>query len=221
MSTTDKEKDPRTVTLKGVRLSFTEGIKEKRKTSDEPDAKPRHNFNVILETGSKHDAENRAKVVAALKAAGLQAWKNENAYKDIAEDNPKRVTFKKGEKFKNRDGKIYEGYEGHYAFSVSGPGGGQRRPILRDKYKRPVDEKDISDVFYSGSYADVIVSFFGTDKGSRGIFASCELIRSHQQGEAMAGGYHFSDDDLDDLEDFGDDGLDGPSTASSDLDDLL
>lgn len=203
MSATDK--DPRTVTLKGVRLSFTDGIKEKRKTSDEPGALPRHNFNIILETGSKHQAENLAKVSAALKAAGEKQWKNENAYKDIAEDNPKRVCFKKGEKFKNKEGKIYEGYEGNYASGVSGPGGGQKRPVLRDKYKRPVEEKDISDVFYSGSYADVIVSFFGTDKGSRGIFASCELVRSHQMGEAMAGGYHFNEEDLSDLDDFDDD----------------
>lgn len=201
---TIKEKDPRTVTLKKVRLSFTDGIKEKQRTSDEPDAKEKFNFNIILEAGTKYDKENQAKVTAALEAAGEKAWKQPDAHVTIFEDNPKRVTYKEGKRFKNKEGKVYAGYEGNHAFSVSGPGGGQRRPILKDKYKRDVEEKDILDVFYGGTYADVIVSFYGTDKGSRGIFATCELVRSHQEGERMGGGYAFSEDDLDELDDFGD-----------------
>lgn len=199
------DNDPRTVTLKRVRLSFTQGIKDKRKTSDAADAKERHNFNIIEETGGKFSEQNRERILAALAAAGEKAWKDPDAYKKIAEDNPKRVTYKKGERFKSKEGKVYAGYEGNFGMSVSGPGGGQRRPKLLDRHKRPVDEADIMDVFYSGTYADVIVSFYGTDKGSRGIFATCELIRSHQEGEAMGGGYVFSDDDLDELEDLEDD----------------
>lgn len=201
-----KPKDPRTVTLKGVRFSFTDGIKDKKKTSDSPDAVPKHSWNIINETSGKYYAENNAKIVAALKAAGEKQWKNENAYKDIAEDNPKRVTFKKGEKFKNKEGKVYAGYEGHYAFGCSGPGGGQRRPIMKDKYKRPVEEKDILEVFYGGTYGDIIVSFYGTDKGSRGIFATGELIRSHQTGERMGGGYVFDEADLGEMDDMDDEG---------------
>lgn len=217
------EKDPRTVTLKRVRLSFTQGIKDKRKTSDAADAKERHNFNIIEETGGKYSEENRKKVAAAIRAAGDKVWKNPDAYKEIQEDNPKRVTWKKGEKFKSKEGKVYAGYEGNMAFSVSGPNGGQKRPILKDRHKRDVEEKDIMDVFYSGTYADVIVSFYGTDKGSRGIFATCELVRSHQEGEAMGGGYFFDEDDLDELDDLddGDDGLDDLVSSGGDTDDLL
>lgn len=218
-----KERDPRTVTLKGVRLSFTDGIKEKQRTSDEPDAKEKYNFNIINVAGTKHYDDNNAKIIGALKAAGEKAWKNPDAYKDIAEDNPKRVTFKKGERFKNKEGKVYAGYDGNYAFSVSGPNGGQRRPVLKDRHKRDVEEKDIEDVFYGGTFADVIVSFFGTEKGSRGIFATCELVRSLQEGERMGGGYRVTDDDLDELDDMEDDidDLVEPSKPSAPVDDLL
>lgn len=214
MAIEDKS-DGRTVQLKRVRLSFTDSLLEKKKTSDDPNAKPKHGLNVINESSGPHFKANQDKIIAALKKAGEKEWKNPDAYKDIAEDNPKRVCFKKGEKFKNKENKVYAGYEGNFAFSASGPSAGQKRPKLLDRHKRPVEEKDILDVFYGGCYADVIVSFFGTDKGSRGIFASVEAIRSHQEGERMGGGIYVDADDFDDMED--DDSFDGgPSSKPAD-----
>lgn len=233
----DKDKDPRTVKLKGVRLSFTDALTEKKATSSENPDRKTHHLNIIIETTgpmAKYAEANKAAVIAALKAAGEAKWKNATAYKDIQEDAPKRVCFRKGDRFKNQEGQIYAGYEGNYAFSCTGPGGGQRRPRLIDRYKRLVLPKgetppastkleirhievgEIDNIFYSGCYADVTVSFYGTDKGSRGIFATIEMIRSHQQGERMAGGYNFDDSDLDDLDDFddGDDDFDSPSESS-------
>jgi len=229
MSTQDK--DPRTQTLKGVILSFTDGIKEKRLPRNaEPGTKEKHNFNIIVPSGTPHTEENLRRIGIALKAAGEKQWKDPDAYRKIAEDNPKRVTFKKGERFKNKEGQIYAGYEGHHAFAVSGPGGGERRPKLLDRYKRKLreqadaaeikdgrvfEEGQILDIFYSGTRADVIVSFYGTDKGSRGVFATAEVVRSHQEGERMAGGYVFDESDMDEFEDFGDDGLDEISASET------
>lgn len=214
--------DPRTVVLKRVRGSFMDGLVEKQKTSDEPGAKEKFNWNFINEASSPTFAANNAKILEAIRAAGEKQWKNPDAWRDIQEEAPKRVTFRKGERFKNREGQVYAGYEGNTAFSVTGPNGGQKRPRLLDRHKRPVEEKDIADVFYGGSYVDAIVSFYGTDKGSRGIFATCELIRSHQEGEPMAGGYRFDESDLDELDDFEGDGMGAPSAApASDLDGLL
>ena len=216
------EQDERTVTLKGVRLSFTDAIPEKKKSSDSEDAKPKHGLNAIIETTgpyAKYADENKAKCIKALRAAGKAKWKKEEMYKVIQEDAPKRVCFRKGEKFRNKDGVTYTGYEGNFAMSLSGPNGGQRRPRLIDRRKRiligpgdsiPSQTKQeivnisidqIADIFYSGTYADIKVSFFGTEKGSNGIFATCELIRSYQEGERMAGGYNYSDDDLDEMDD--------------------
>lgn len=243
MATDAKERDARTVTLKGVNLSFTDGIKEKKKTSKEDDAKPKYNFNIINHPDGKNYDENHRKIFAALKAAGLKQWKQEDAHKTIAEDNPKRVCVKKARKFKNAEGKIYAGYDHDGdAFSVTGPGGGQRRPTLLDRHKRKLreqakpedaaagrcfEESDILEVFYGGTKGDVIVSFYGTDKGSRGIFCSCELVRSHQEGERIGGGFYLTDDDLDELDDLEDDGLEdelddgGSKSSDDDLDGLL
>lgn len=216
---TEKTTDGRTVQLKRVRLSFTKRLKTKGKTSDQAE-KETHGLNIILEANSPHFKDNYNKCILALKAAGEKAFKNPDAYKDIAEDAPKRVCFRKGEKFKNKEGKVYAGYEGNYAFGANGPSGGEKRPKLLDRHKRPVEEADINDVFYGGCYADVFVSFYGTDKGSRGIFATIEAIRSHQEGERMGGGIEVDADDFDDLED-DDSFVGGGSSSKDDDDDLL
>lgn len=200
MATVEERGDGRTVQLKRVRLSFTDSLLEKKKTSDDPNAKPKHSLNILLEKDSPHYAENHAKIMSAIKAAGMKEWKNEDAYISISEDSPKRVCYRDGLKWKNKEGVVYSGYENAKAFSGSGPSGGQKRPKLLDRHKRPVAEADILDVCYGGVYADVIASFFGTDKGSRGIFASVEAIRSHQEGERMGGGIVVDADDFDDLE---------------------
>lgn len=212
----EDKSDGRTVQLKRVRLSFTDSLKEKRATVE--NGTPKHSCNIILESAGAEFDKNKAKVMSAIEKACEQQWKNKDAWKGIAEESPKRVAFRKGERFKNKEGKVYAGYEGNYAISAGGPGGGQRRPKLLDRRKREVEEKDILDVMYGGSYADVIVSLYGTDKGGRGIFASIEAIRSHEEGERMGGGVYVDADDFDDLED--DDSFEsGPSTSSSD--DLL
>jgi hypothetical protein len=77
------------------------------------------------------------------------------------------------------------------------------------------EEGQILDIFYSCTSSDVNVSFYGTDQGSRGIFATAEVVRSHQEGERMAGGYVFDESDLDEFEDFGDDGLDEISASET------
>lgn len=208
----EEKSDGRTVQLKHVRLSFTNSLKEKQATVK--DGKPKHTFNVILESSDPNYKANMAKVAAALGVASEKKWKNPDAWKEIAEDNPKRVCFRKGERFKNQEtGKVYAGYEGNYAISCGTPQGGQARPKLLDRHKRPVEEKDILDVMYGGAYSDVILSFYGTDEGGRGAFCTGDAIRSHQQGDHMGGGIYVDADDFDDLGD--DDSFDsGPSTST-------
>lgn len=195
------EKDARTVQLKRVRLSFADGLKDKKVVKGVEGGVPKHNCNIILETDSPHFKDNDAKIVSAIRAAGEKTWKKPKAYEEILEDNPKRVFYKKGERFKDSEGNVYTGYEGNKGASCGTPGGGQRRPKLLDRRKRPVEEADIMDVFYSGVYADVIISVFGTDKGGKGIFCTLEAVRSHEEGESMGGGVHVDADDFDDLDD--------------------
>lgn len=199
MATVEDRGDGRTVQLKKVRLTFTESLKEARSTVE--DGVPKHTCTIILESDSPSFEENKKKIMSAIEAACEKEWKAKDKWKTIAEDDPKRVAFRKGERFKNRDGQVYGGLEGNYGLAVSGPAGGKKRPKMLDRHKRPVETEDILDVVYPGTYADVVVSFYGTKKGGNGVFASVEAIRSHQEGERMGGGVQVDADDFDDLDD--------------------
>lgn len=206
MSIEDKS-DGRSVQLRGVRLSFTDTLYEKGvPQNSEPDTKPSYGCNIILESDGKFFEENKKKVLLALRAASEQKWKNPDVWKTLMEDEPKRVAFRKGERFRNKEtGEPYEGYAGNWAISAKGPKAGDKRPKLLDRRKREVEEKDILDVMYSGSYCDVVISFYGTDKGSRGIFGSIDAIRSWEEGERIGGGGIVVEaDDFDDLDDLDD-----------------
>lgn len=206
----DGQFDARTVQLKHVRLSFCDSLLHKKKTAKTDDAKEAHSANLILEKDDPHYQANYDKVVAALRAASEEKWVGKpDRWSEIAKDDPKRVCFRKGERFKNQTtGEIYAGYENNVAIAGKGPMGGQKRPKLLDRHKRPVEEKDILDVMYPGTYCDAIVSFFATDKGGLGVFCSIEAIRSHQEGERMSGGFDVDPDVFEDLEDDGFGGAD-------------
>jgi hypothetical protein len=231
MSEVPKPQDPRTIRLKMVRLSFTDSLKDKKATVE--NGTPKHGCNLIIVQTPGDDKlsqqaaaayqDNLNKIQGAIKAACKEEFGREDAWKDIQEDNPKRICFRKGERFKNKDGEVYKGYAGNWGLSASGPKGGEHRPLLLDRYKRQVEEKDILEVMAGGYYADVVISFFGTDKGGNGVFASIEAIRSRQEGERLGGGPRATADDFDDLEE--DDSFSGTaagtaasSTASSDFD---
>lgn len=205
------QSDPRTVILNNVRLSFTDSLKDKKATVE--DGEPKHSCNFILEADKPEFEDNKAKVMSAIRAACEQEWKKEDFWKTIQEDDPKRIAYRKGERFKNKETQeVYAGYAGNMAISASGPRGGRERPKLMDRHKRDVAYEDIPTVCYSGSYADVKLSFFGTTKGGNGIFCTIEGIRSRQEGERIGGGGGASADDFDDLPD---NSFDGGSKSSS------
>ena len=208
--------DARTVLCKGLRLSFTDTLLTPGKPKGADDAKESYGCNFINERDSKHFADNDKKIRAALSEAGFQFKGNRDLYKVIIEKDPKRVAYRKGERFTNDDGKIYDGYEGNFAISAKGPRAGRERPTMKDRRKRDITgiDKDILAVCYSGSYCDAILSFYGTDKGGQGIFCSIEAIRSHEEGDHLGGGrIAVSDDMFDDLED--DDSFDNDTDSSA------
>lgn len=213
--------DPRTIRLKMVRLSFSDSLKDKKATVE--NGTPKHGSNlIIVQTADPADPlsakaatlfeDNKAKIVSAIEAAGLEAFGKKDAWQGIVEDSPKRLCYRKGERWKNTDGEVYKGYGGNWAISASGPKGGEHRPLLLDRHKREVEESDILTVMYGGSYCDVVISFFGTEKGGRGIFASIEAIRSRQEGERLGSGPRATADDFDDLDEG--DSFSGTSAAA-------
>ena len=110
----EEKSDGRTVQLKRVRLSFAQSLNDQKKTANTDDAKMAHSANLILEAGSETYEANKAKCMAAIKESCQQEWKKEDKWKDIQEDNPKRICFRKGERFKNQQtGLVYAGYDGN------------------------------------------------------------------------------------------------------------
>lgn len=234
MATEETKNDGRTVMLKGVRLSFTDSLKDAKPTID--GGVPKHTCNVIIEADSPKGEENRKKVIAAMRAACAMEFGEgkDDFYKVISEDNPMRVAYRKGERFKNSETQeVYQGYAGNMVIAGAGPGGSKkpRRPKLFDRRKKQLDEvnpstskpyftlNDIPEIFYSGVISDVKVSAYcvsGKDKGGNGLFFTLEAIRSHEEGERMAGGHvQTNADEFDDLDD--DDDL-GTSSGSDDSD---
>lgn len=199
MASVEERGDGRTVQLKNVRLVFTDSLKEARATVE--NGEPKHTCTVLLEADKPETEANKKKLMAALEAASEREWKKKDAWKAIAEDDPKRVAFRKGERFKNKEGEVYAGFAGNHALAVSGPMGGKKRPKILNRNKQAVAVDDILDVVYPGTYADVVVSLYGTNKGGKGVFASVEAIRSRQEGERVGGGVDVDADDFDDLED--------------------
>ena len=230
----EKKKNPRIATLKNVRLSFTESLKDAKATVS--GGVPKHGCNILIEPGKPETDANKAAVRAALAAASEECWGKADKWQKIAENKPDRVQYRKGEKFTNADDEVYKGYEGAMVVPVYGPGGTKnpKRPCIMDRKKNWVWNPDkgaeqvgkIPDVCYSGVYADVKVEFYpvtGADAGGDGIFTAMHLIRSRETGERMAGGYRVDDsdaDDFDDLEDevddLGDDDGDDVSGAFDD-----
>lgn len=217
MSVEDRS-DGRTVQLKNVRLSFAESLKDKKKAANTEDAKLVHQCNLIIEKDSEQYAENVAKIEKAIETACEMEWKKKDKWKVIEEDAPKNVCYRKGSRFKNKEGVIYAGYEGNMAIAGKGPSAGQRRPKLLDRSKRRLkeqvikpddlkagryfEETEINEVFYNGSYCDAVVSFYGTDKGGGDkLCVSVDAIRSYQRGDRMGGGIEVDDDDFDDFDD--------------------
>lgn len=219
--------NPRLITLKNVILSFTDSLKTAKPTVK--DGVPKHGCNILVPPDEPDTAANKAKVLKALEVCGEQEWKKPEMYKTIAEDDPKRVGWRKGERFKNAEGEIYKGYAGAMVIPASGPGGNKnpRRPVILDRNIQPIWNPDkgfelvnrIPEVCYSGVRADVKVEYYpvsGADRGGNGIFPAVQVIRSYQEGERMSGGYQYTDEEADDFDELPPQA--GASSAASDDD---
>lgn len=224
----EKDSSGRTVTLTKVRASFAESLQEAQlpKKNKDPNAKPSHGANWLLERDSPDFESNKAAVISALKAAAREFKRDEMWFKTLMDDDPKQCALRKGEKFKDASGQIYKGYEGNLVIVSKGPGGGRRRPQIRDRYKKVIDDvSKINEIVYNGSVCDVIISFYGTDNGGTArLTCSVEAVRSWQEGERLGGGgVYVEDDDFDDAEDDGsfDDGPSTGAKSSQSNDDLI
>ena len=211
----DRDTTGRTVLLTGVRISFGESLQEKKLVKGAN--RPTHHSNFIIPRDGKDFDKNVEVIKQALRNTCKEAKRPENWWEGLYQDEPKQLCFRDGRHSKDREGKIRAGYEGNLFIAAKGPKAGEERPSkMLDRHKRPVEEKDINDVFYNGTLCDAQIAFYYTDKhGSARITCSIEGLRSHQEGDRLGGGGTYVDaDDFDDFEG-DDDGFDSPSSTSS------
>lgn len=209
------EGDGRTIMLKRVRASFCDSLNVAKPTV--ADGPPKHTSNFLIEADQPGFDEKKAAVGKAIKAACEVEWKNPDRYKAIQEDSPKRIAYRKGERFKNQEsGEVYRGYEGNMVIAAAGPGGGKKRPKILDRRGQDVPVDKIDDTVWSGCYVDLKVSFYGTTKGGDGVFATIEAIKSREIGERMGGGVATSADEFDEFDDSDDDAFEGGADGSDD-----
>ena len=213
-----EEKDEAKIQLRNVRLSFPT-LREKRATVK--DGKEKYSVNFIIDPSTPEGKRNIELCKKAIAAAEMKTFKKGGQIKLI--EDPKRIAFRPGAKFRNQEGEVYEGYEGMVGISCNS----DKRIKLLDRNRAEVELEDIEDVFQGGYYCDAIIRFFcvsGTDKGGRGLFCGVNGIRSRQKGEVFSTGSKVSADDFDDLGDDEDDDLVGGEAGDElidDADDLL
>lgn len=179
--------DPREVYLKNVRLSYPH-LFEKQKANEE--AKPKYSAAFIIDPSTKVGKMNIKKIKAAIKASEQEKWK-----KDGLKYKQDRVCFFEGNDATNDEGVVKSGYEDMWVIK-----GSNERPLdLRHRNKDRVDSDD--NPFYGGCFVEAILRLYGTDAGgSKGIFASLELVRYFGKGDAF-GAPPIDDSILDDLDD--------------------
>lgn len=194
---------PDVVVLQNVRLGFPKLFKAEKATEE---SKPKFSAHAIIDPETSHGKANLDKVKAAIKHVGTATWGDKYAavFKNLEKN---RKAYRLGDTHTNSEGDVYDGYSGMHMV-VSGRQEHQGRPQVVDRRKNPVQEGD-NGAPYAGCYVDMIVSFYavtGKERGGNGIFASLELVRFREDGEAFGGGLGAEAarsmlDDLDDLDD--------------------
>lgn len=176
--------DPRTVYLKGVRLSYPH-LHERHKASE--DAQPKFSATFLIDPSTKEGKMNIRKLEAAVKAAELQAFKKSGLkYKSD------RNHFMDGNECLDKAGEIKVGYEDMMVVKAS-----NKDPIkLIHRNKKPVEADKTP--FYAGCIVEGFVNAYGTTKGgSNGLFFTMDAVRFWEDGERIGRG-EISDDAFDD-----------------------
>lgn len=202
------ERDAQTIQISNVRLSFPT-LREAEASIE--GGKKKFGANFLIDPQTESGKANIAACMKAIEAAEIAEFGEVGAIAKRVED-PKRQALRRGEKFKNQEGEVYEGYAGMIGISARA----DRRPKLFDRYRKEVPIENIDDVFVGGYACDAIIRFFcvkGQDKGGAGLFCTIHAIRSRQEGQAFGFVNNTTGDDFEELPD--DNGFDAPSSSGT------
>lgn len=181
--------------IKNVRMAFP-SIFEPEAFGD---GDPAYGAKFIIPQSHPQLAEIRKAVVAA----GAEKWAEKAPGILAVLKDDKKVAWVEGP-YRNKNGEIYDGFEGMYHLSTRNGGKAPVKPSVFDQQNRAVTQAD--GVVYSGCYVDASVEFYAQDNGyGRRINCSLRGVRKAGDGDSFGGGNAASADDFGapaDIEDF-------------------
>ena len=197
---------PKKLKMTNCRVGFAHGLFKARAMEDGQQAKYGADFIETQETKVFEQNADKSWSPTTLKAAQLavanEAWKGKGA--EVIEDlEASKKAYRNGNKRKNKDGEVYEGYEDTWYVTAKSPTKPKlfnRRPKNEDGSDNLVTEE--SGVIYSGCYATVTFDLYAnTQAKTKGIFAGLLGAQFVKDGDSFGGGGSAKADDFDDLGD--------------------
>lgn len=176
------------VKLNGVRLAFADLFQPRSVHGSDP----KFGGAFIFEPGS----QNEKKLEQAMKDVATAKWgaKGEKILAKLKDDN--RVCMKDGNKKNNKEGDIYDGFEGMLYVSTNS----DEHPLLLDRDKTELTRADGKP--YAGCYVNASIKVWAQDnKFGQRLNATLRGVQFVKDGEAFAGGTPVSEDEFDDLGD--------------------
>jgi hypothetical protein len=171
------------ITIKNLRLAFPSIFEMSAMPSDPDNLAYSAKFIVPADHPQVKDIE------AAMQAAADEKWgpKAASIMKNMTRTGRKPdVCFVK-EPYTNKDGDVYDGFEGAYTLSARNGGTSPTKPSAFNQLNEPVSAKD--GLIYGGCYVDASVDIYAIDNGyGRRISCSLRGVRFAGHGSAFAGG---------------------------------
>lgn len=189
---TEKKRDPRTVVIKGARLSFPHIFEPQEQEND--DGTTRKTFNAVFMI-PKADNPHLKSTLAAMKAGANEAKRKAwgDSEKDWPKIPPSMTCFKDGDNDDHFQTPRDE-YAGHYILSASAPAKSPPRVITNrkgsdDKWIEAEEGKKGAP--YAGCYVNGIIELYGQKKDPKRkmpnrINASFSTVQFLRNGEPFA-----------------------------------
>lgn len=176
------------VALKNVRLAFPALFQPQSVNGSDP----RFSGVFIMEP----DSPNVKALETAMKDVAVAKWgdKGEKILAKLKKD--KRVCLQDGDDKTNKEGDVYDGFEGMMCVSANR----DSRPLLLDRDKTELSQADGKP--YAGCYVNASIELWAQDnKYGQRVNASLRGVQFFKDGDAFAGGTPVSEDEFDDLSD--------------------
>jgi hypothetical protein len=142
-------------------------------------------------------SENSKAILAALKAAAKEQWKDkaDSVYDMLKED--KKLCYTETTYRSKKTGEPYAGFDGMHALSTRN----RKQPTIWDKFgKQVLDPRDIKAMIYSGCYIHAKINIWAQDnKWGRRLNATLLGAMFAMDGEAFSGASPATAEDFKDL----------------------